>query len=268
MTDTTAAALVLRAVFEHAQAALDDDRGDQHQALEEVRDMAQCALAGQDGPGQCPTEAAALGAWLRAWPDGTILLDVNECGWQRLTDSGYDDRDFTALGSLQSRWSSELTEGHRDLRELAGVYAPFRVLWRPPVRSVFDVAVPLCAVDTEVPAVIVHAFPPVDDRSSTRPYRSGSNPQPRCGADSDRMAVFAADVSCPDCLTIMREQDAAAAPAVPSCGACAVPFDPADTRFDGHARHGETSWCRSCIDRCHEGDADHRCPICRDGGPR
>ncbi|MFD1659985.1 hypothetical protein ACFSL4_17730 [Streptomyces caeni] len=52
-------------------------------------------------------------------------------------------------------------------------------------------------------------------------------------------------------------------PPPPSCGKCRKPFDPADTRFDGRARHGETPWCRRCVDSCHEStDAFHACPIC------
>jgi hypothetical protein len=48
-----------------------------------------------------------------------------------------------------------------------------------------------------------------------------------------------------------------------TCGKCSQPFDPADTRFDGHAEDRSTpGYCRSCVDRCHDGDSDHRCPIC------
>lgn len=300
MTDTTPADTVLRAVYQHAQAALDDDRGDQHQALEDVRDMAQAALSRQGGD-VSPTEAASLGAWLRALPDGTVLLGgPHTRAWQARTGYSHADDADRWFPSLQMAGGDEPFD-IADCDDLAALaeWAPFTVLWRPDSGrphsahwvgpgprvttlcpagmlppDVFaareaDVTCPACAqLLAAAPPVAVHAFPPVDNRSSTRPYRSGSDPQPRCGAHSDRMAVFAADVTCPNCLTVMREQDAAAALAVPSCGACAVPFDPADTRFDGHARHGETSWCRSCIDRCHEGDADHRCPICRDGGPR
>jgi hypothetical protein len=47
------------------------------------------------------------------------------------------------------------------------------------------------------------------------------------------------------------------------CGKCRRPFDPADTRFDGHARHRETPYCRGCVDRCRDNEiADHRCVIC------
>lgn len=46
------------------------------------------------------------------------------------------------------------------------------------------------------------------------------------------------------------------------CARCKWTFDPNDTRFDGHARHGETSYCRSCVDNCHEGGAGHVCVIC------
>jgi hypothetical protein len=46
------------------------------------------------------------------------------------------------------------------------------------------------------------------------------------------------------------------------CARCHKPFDPADRRFDGHARHGDTPWCRQCIDNCHDGSAEHVCVIC------
>jgi hypothetical protein len=46
------------------------------------------------------------------------------------------------------------------------------------------------------------------------------------------------------------------------CGRCSQPFDAADTRFDGRARYGETRYCRSCVDNCHEGSAEHVCRIC------
>lgn len=47
-----------------------------------------------------------------------------------------------------------------------------------------------------------HAYPPLDQR----PNRT--DPQPRCGAASGRMALFAADVTCPACLTLMARQNA------------------------------------------------------------
>ncbi|MEU9406222.1 hypothetical protein AB0E08_11015 [Streptomyces sp. NPDC048281] len=46
------------------------------------------------------------------------------------------------------------------------------------------------------------------------------------------------------------------------CRRCRTPFDPADGRFDGNARHRETPWCRGCVDNCHEGGAEHVCKIC------
>lgn len=46
------------------------------------------------------------------------------------------------------------------------------------------------------------------------------------------------------------------------CRSCLTPFDEADKRFDGHARHADTPFCRSCLDVCHEADAGHRCQIC------
>ncbi|WP_333768157.1 hypothetical protein [Streptomyces sp. IBSBF 2435] len=51
-----------------------------------------------------------------------------------------------------------------------------------------------------------------------------------------------------------------------ACAVCRKPFDEADTRFDGHARHRDTPFCRACTDRCHDNEiADHRCPICAGG---
>ncbi len=47
------------------------------------------------------------------------------------------------------------------------------------------------------------------------------------------------------------------------CGKCRQHFDPADTRFDGHARYANTPYCRGCVDRCIDNEsADHRCVIC------
>jgi len=64
-------------------------------------------------------------------------------------------------------------------------------------------------------------------------------------------------------LTFRVEQPVEEQPAAEACGKCKRPFDPADTRFDGNARHNETPYCRSCVDRCHEStDAFHRCVIC------
>jgi hypothetical protein len=48
-----------------------------------------------------------------------------------------------------------------------------------------------------------------------------------------------------------------------ACGKCRTPFAPDDTRFDGHARHASTPYCRRCVDACHEADAFHQCVICR-----
>ena len=62
-----------------------------------------------------------------------------------------------------------------------------------------------------------------------------------------------------DCPAAQR----AAAPAAEKCGKCRRPFDPADTRFDGHAQHKPTPYCRGCVDRCRDNEiADHRCVIC------
>lgn len=48
-----------------------------------------------------------------------------------------------------------------------------------------------------------------------------------------------------------------------TCGKCHQAFDPADTRFDGHAEDRSTpGYCRACVDQCHEGNSDHRCVIC------
>jgi hypothetical protein len=51
--------------------------------------------------------------------------------------------------------------------------------------------------------------------------------------------------------------------AAEACGKCRTPFDPDDTRFDGHAQHKLTPYCRRCVDACHDTEiADHRCVIC------
>ncbi|MFF5004128.1 hypothetical protein ACFY3G_14935 [Streptomyces phaeochromogenes] len=51
-------------------------------------------------------------------------------------------------------------------------------------------------------------------------------------------------------------------PTPPACQRCRKPFDESDTRFDGHARHQDTAYCRACVDNCHEGGAEHVCVIC------
>ncbi|MDX2696857.1 hypothetical protein [Streptomyces ipomoeae] len=61
---------------------------------------------------------------------------------------------------------------------------------------------------------------------------------------------------------LAAEQAEADERATNKCGRCHQPFDPTDTRFDGHARHGDTPYCRSCVDNCHEGSAEHVCVIC------
>ena len=108
-------------------------------------------------------------------------------------------------------------------------------------------------------AAYMHALPPIDFPGRL----AGRVPAPRCGAQEGRTALFAADVTCPACITSMALDQPAEA-----CGRCAVPFDPTDTAFDGRARYGETLFCRGCVDQCHEADAGHRCIICIAGGAR
>lgn len=45
------------------------------------------------------------------------------------------------------------------------------------------------------------------------------------------------------------------------CRRCRKPFDPTDLRHDGHGRYASTPWCRSCIDNCRDGHAEHVCII-------
>ena len=48
-----------------------------------------------------------------------------------------------------------------------------------------------------------------------------------------------------------------------ACAKCRTPFDPTDARFDGHARHSISPYCRRCVDFCRDTEiADHRCVIC------
>lgn len=61
---------------------------------------------------------------------------------------------------------------------------------------------------------------------------------------------------------LVQEETEAAERAKNKCGRCRTPFDPADTRFDGRARHVETPWCRRCMDNCRDGSAEHTCVIC------
>lgn len=55
------------------------------------------------------------------------------------------------------------------------------------------------------------------------------------------------------------------------CARCRTPFDRADLRHDGRGRYASTPYCRSCIDNCRDGSAEHVCVICdpaRYGGAR
>lgn len=70
---------------------------------------------------------------------------------------------------------------------------------------------------------------------------------------------------------LAAEEAEAAERAKNRCQRCRKPFDPADTAFDGRARYRDTPHCRSCVDNCHEGSAEHVCVICepkRYGGGR
>lgn len=72
-------------------------------------------------------------------------------------------------------------------------------------------------------------------------------------------AVCAAWIADIDSRTPAAEQPAA-------CAKCRTPFDPADARFDGHAQHAATPYCRACVDHCRDTEiADHRCVICGGG---
>lgn len=63
---------------------------------------------------------------------------------------------------------------------------------------------------------------------------------------------------CPACAAAARSEEQPAA-----CGKCKTPFDPTDTRHDGHAQKRDTPYCRRCVDLCHDNEiADHRCVIC------
>lgn len=68
----------------------------------------------------------------------------------------------------------------------------------------------------------------------------------------------------------LRAEETEAADRVKNrCGRCQKPFDPADTRFDGRARHQDGPYCRSCVDNCGDGGTEHVCVICnpkRSGG--
>lgn len=75
--------------------------------------------------------------------------------------------------------------------------------------------------------------------------------------DLERAAVLRQDLAGPPA------EEQPAVDASEACGKCKQPFDPADTRFDGQARHYLTPYCCGCVDRCHDNEsADHRCVIC------
>jgi len=77
-----------------------------------------------------------------------------------------------------------------------------------------------------------------------------------CGKDNHRDVCLICETDRPD-PEPAEEQPAEA------CGKCKTPFDPSDTRFDGHARYYLTPFCKRCVDACHDNEiADHRCVIC------
>lgn len=51
-------------------------------------------------------------------------------------------------------------------------------------------------------AAYVHALPPIDYPGRV----AGIEPGPRCGAQDGRTALFAADVSCPQCIALMSTE--------------------------------------------------------------
>ncbi|MEU3255839.1 hypothetical protein [Streptomyces sp. NPDC006997] len=61
---------------------------------------------------------------------------------------------------------------------------------------------------------------------------------------------------------LAQEETEAAEQAKNQCGRCHKPFDPTDTRHDGHDRYASTPWCRRCIDNCRDGGTEHVCVIC------
>ncbi|MDX2639932.1 hypothetical protein [Streptomyces stelliscabiei] len=70
---------------------------------------------------------------------------------------------------------------------------------------------------------------------------------------------------------LRAEEAEAAAREKNRCQRCRKPFDQDDTAPDGRARHGETAYCRGCVDNCHDGGTEHACVICdpkRYGGGR
>lgn len=66
-------------------------------------------------------------------------------------------------------------------------------------------------------------------------------------------------------LAVNWAHHVAASRTQPVCGRCRMPFDPADTRFDGRAEERSMpGYCRGCVGRCHDSeDAFHVCVICR-----
>lgn len=85
--------------------------------------------------------------------------------------------------------------------------------------------------------------------------RCGNSPDAQL-TDEDRQAIE-------EVRALLAERAAQHQAEAETCGRCRRPFNPTDTRWDGHARHHDSPWCRSCVDRCHEStDAFHICAIC------
>ncbi|MFJ8992653.1 hypothetical protein ACIRQH_19930 [Streptomyces sp. NPDC102279] len=87
-----------------------------------------------------------------------------------------------------------------------------------------------------------------------------------CGAEMGRMhdvPGYEHVLSIKPQLLFEYDESTAAEQPAESCGKCRQPFDPADTRSVGTARHRDTAYCRGCVTRCHDTEiADHRCVIC------
>lgn len=80
-----------------------------------------------------PTEPEALGAWLRALSERTILSDEHGDAWERgegdehAVGNLHPDRVFPALLGIYYFGPCEISEGRNDVHRLEP-YAPFTVL--------------------------------------------------------------------------------------------------------------------------------------------
>lgn len=109
--------------------------------------------------------------------------------------------DLGALDRRATRWLAAVADSEEIVMILGWVeraYAAGQDALREEIRDLDTRTTSLEAV------AYVHALPPIDFPGRL----AGVVPGPRCGAQDGRTALFAADVTCPQCLALMAEETA------------------------------------------------------------